>query len=381
MRDALERGDGGVSSRAARFFRLCHNCWKKRLSGATSSRAGSTTRRQRAAGAPTIRDLVDSYEIGFEKHGYRGDARDNLLAALKLRLDSLTRGARGLLLDTVESVDFEELMARPAVIELDHVADHEDKSMLAAFLLERVRAAARRRGSTSGALKHVTVLEEAHRMLSRSGVEAESPQSAAIRTFCDAIAELRALGEGFIVSSQSPSALAEAAVANTGTRILHRLESAADRDVVLADLDATPSSGESPLIQRRRGVVRWPQLDESRTLRVTAADGVDSGRVVSDEDVRERMAADTEVVRRLLPYRLCTRKVCTRGCDVAVRSKGRILARDVAKDAHRVERAPGENRCARSIVDMLADQGTTGLQDLYCGAAHLAAEVCLHRAG
>ena len=38
------------------------------------------------------------------------------------------------------------------------------------------------------------------------------------------------------MSSQSPSALAEAAVANTGTRIIHRLESSADREIVLPDV-------------------------------------------------------------------------------------------------------------------------------------------------
>lgn len=324
--------------------------------------------------APTLRDLLDAYETGFTEHGYSGEVRDNLLAALRLRLRSLTRGTRGLLLDTVESVDFDRLMKRPVVIELDEIADREDKAVLAAFLLDRIRAAARARGSTSGKLCHVTVLEEAHRLLSRiGGGDQESPQSAAIRSFCDAIAELRALGEGFIISSQSPSALAEAAVANTGTRILHRLESNADREIVLADLDAADvERSAAARLDAGRAVIRWPGLDELEFVHVRPAKGVDSGRPMSDAELQERMAAESEAVRRLLPYRLCTRDVCVAGCDPGVRSRGRSLARDVADDARRLWKQHGGHIDALApIGSILAEASDGDTQLAYCAAVHL----------
>jgi hypothetical protein len=324
--------------------------------------------------APTVRDLLETYESGFDAHGYSGDIKQNLLAALRLRLRSLTRGTRGMLLDTVESVDFGELMEKPVVVELDDIADAEDKAILAAFLLDRIRAAARARRSTGGQLRHVTVLEEAHRLLSRTGGgEQESPQTAAIRAFCDAIAELRALGEGFIISSQSPSALAEAAVANTGTRILHRLESSADRSLVLADLDAADvERAAAARLERGEAAVRWPGMDELEFVSVQAADGVDSGRGVTDAEVEERMAIPSAEVRRLIPYRLCTTDMCPGGCDPAIRGRGRQLARQHAAGARRIwEEHQGRVDALGPIAALVAGAGDRNPQLAYCTAVHL----------
>jgi hypothetical protein len=323
---------------------------------------------------PTLGDLLQQFESGFAKHGYSGEIRDNLMAALRLRLRSLTRGARGKVLNTVDSVDFEELMHQPVVFELDEIADPEDKAVFAAFILDRIRASARFEGPSGGKLRHVTVLEEAHRLLSRSGAnEADSPRAAAIRAFCEAIAELRALGEGFVVSSQSPSALAEAAVSNCGTRIIHRLESAADRDVVLSDLGANQSEREGAArLVMGEAVVRWPQLDELEFVQVKAADDVDSGRNVTNEEVQLRMAAESEKVRRLLPYRLCTKGVCTAGCDPTVRAGGEKLARSLGDEAKQIwtEHNAGFSALA-PIAGTLASEGKS-LQLAYCGGAHLA---------
>jgi len=323
---------------------------------------------------PTLRDLLAAYEDGFSQHGYSGEVRDNLLAALRLRLRSLTRGTRGLLLDTVESIDFAALMTVPVVIELDEIADRDDKAILSAFLLDRIRAAARARGTTGGRLAHVTVLEEAHRLLSRmTGVDGDTPQSAAIRSFCDAIAELRALGEGFVISSQSPSALAEAAVANTGTRILHRMESAADRNIVLSDLDASPLEREAAArLHRGEAVVRWPQRDEAEIVRVKAAEGIDSGTPVSDVTVAERMREQSDAVRRLLPYRLCTRDVCQGGCSAVVRPRGEQIAKSNGGEARKLwKQHQGTAESLAPISAVVAQDAGGDVQLAYCGAVHL----------
>lgn len=324
--------------------------------------------------APTLRDLLGCYVRGFDRLEYTGEVRATLLAAVKVRLESLMKGARGLLLDTVESVDFGDLMTRPVIVEMDEIADADDKAILAAFVLDRVRAAARARGTQSG-LRHVTVLEEAHRLLSRQGSQsADGPRAASIRAFCEAIAELRALGEGFIISSQSPSALAEAAVANCGTKILHRLESSADRDVVLSDLDADDDERKAAArLSRGEAVVKWPQLEELEFVSVIAPPNVDSGRPVSNEEVQRRMAADTDQVRRLLPFRLCTRDICAGGCDPTRRVHGLKIARAVGDDAARMwkDAAPRTVDALAPIVAMLAAETGDDVPLTYCGAVHL----------
>lgn len=322
---------------------------------------------------PTIRDLVETYERGFADHGYRGEA-NNLLAALRLRLLNLTRGTRGLMLNTTESIDFEKLMSRPVVIEFDEIADNDEKAVLAAFILSRIRASARFRHG-GDRLVHATVLEEAHRLLPR-GESLPSTRALAIASFCEAIAEMRAYGEGFVISSQSPSALAPAAVDNTRTRVLHRVESASDRKVVLADFDAGELEHQAAArLGAGEAVVKWPALEESAVVRVEPAEGVDSGRSVSDELVRERMAEETLVVRRLLPHRLCTRDMCVGGCDARVRARGRELARAESDRVRALWREhEGKAGALAPIVDALADAAEDDTQLTYCAAAHLAGD-------
>jgi hypothetical protein len=328
---------------------------------------------------PTMRSLLDSFEFVFAQKGYIGEAK-NIGVAFCVRLATLLRGSRGRVLDTVESVDFGDLMCRPVVVELDEITDNEDKAIFAAFLLDRIRAAARSRGSSGGHLQHLTVIEEAHRLLARSARSArydsgDSAQSDTVQVFCDAIAELRSYGEGFILSTQSPSDLAQAALRNTATRIVHRLEQAADRNAVLDDLDASQLDRESAArLQKGEAIARWPGRDEAELIMVRVADEVDSGRKTSNETVAERMATETSQVRRLLPYALCTREVCKTGCIPSLRHDGQQLALALGAEANRLWKgANGTVTALTPIMKLLAHDAGGDAQLTYCIAAHMAA--------
>ena len=171
---------------------------------------------------PTLRDLARTFQAVFDAVGYEGEAR-NIGRAFQARLSGLLSGSRGRMLDTVPSTDFAALLEAPVLIELQDIPDTDERALVAALVLGRVRAAAERRGNSGGELRHVTLLEEAHRLLSGSAGpvaaaegQAESGRSEAVRMFCEAIAELRSYGEGFVICSPSPSALAEPAISNTG---------------------------------------------------------------------------------------------------------------------------------------------------------------------
>ncbi len=326
---------------------------------------------------PTLRDLLDCFEAVYEQQGYVGEAR-NIVAAGGVRLRSLLHGSKGRMLDTIESVNFEDLIRRPVVVELDQVGDPDEKAVMAAFLLDRIRAAARARGSTGGQLRHVTALEEAHRLLARVdahsvGPDGDRSRADAVRAFCEAIGELRAQGEGFILSSLSPSVLAEAAVATTGTRILHRLESAADRNVVLDDLDASQLDREAAArLRQGEAIVRWPQRDEAELVQIVAAPGVDSGLHVEDAEVGSRMASERQAVRSLMPYALCTRDVCQGGCDPKVRAAGHSLAAETGGQARKAwEASGGKAEALDSIAPLLVNNADGDVQLAYCGAVHL----------
>jgi hypothetical protein len=326
--------------------------------------------------APTLRALLQNFNRVFHDEGYVGEAK-NVGTAFGVRLKSLLSGTKGRVFDTVESCDFAALMELPTVIELDQVVDPEEKSIMAAFVLDRIRAAADARRSSGGQLKHVTVIEEAHRLLPRLPERSDGgsdPRAQAALAFADAIAELRARGEGFVVCSQRPSELAERAVANTGTRIIHRLESADDRKSVLDDLDASTQDREvAARLRQGEAVVRWPERDEAEIVKVRAAPGIDSGRDVSDDIVKAHMADTTRATRKLLPYGLCTRDVCVGGCDPAVRREGHLTANQFGRPARKRWDAHASNtiEALPEIAELLVNEADGDIPRAYCGAVHI----------
>ncbi|MFB6888187.1 helicase HerA-like domain-containing protein [Kitasatospora sp. NPDC056327] len=194
-----------------------------------------------AALVPSIGDLHERIETVLERRGYGREVHQNLGAALRSRIGSLTVGTKGMALDTRRSVPLTELFERPAVIELRNLGDDEEKSFVMALLLCQLYEYAESRGGQDGGeerLRHLTLIEEAHRLLrasrAPSGGESADPQAKAVAMFTDMLAEMRAYGEGFVVADQVPTKLAPDVVKNSSVKILHRLVAADDRAVVAA---------------------------------------------------------------------------------------------------------------------------------------------------
>jgi hypothetical protein len=91
-------------------------------------------------------------------------------------------------------------------------------------------------GGTDLALRHVTVLEEAHTILRRTSIEQSNESSnllgKSVEMLANAIAEMRTYGEGFIVADQSPGLLDMSVIRNTNTKIILRLPDTGDRELV-----------------------------------------------------------------------------------------------------------------------------------------------------
>lgn len=186
---------------------------------------------------PSIGDLHNKIEQVLERKRYGQEVHQNMGAALRSRLQSLIVGTKGMALDTRRSVPVEELLENPCVIELRNLGDDEEKSFVMALLLCQLYEYAESRSSGGGErLRHLTLVEEAHRLLraARPPSDAETPdaQAKAVAMFTDMLAELRAYGEGFIVADQIPTKLTPETIKNSNLKILHRLSAADDRAVV-----------------------------------------------------------------------------------------------------------------------------------------------------
>ena len=339
------------------------------------------TRLEDGRAAPTLRDLAAAFTEVFEEAGYVGEAR-NVVAAFAVRLRGLLAGVSGRTLDTVESTDLNAVLDRPVVFEMNGVEDPEEKALLGALLLQHVRAKATVRGSVGNRLCHVTVLEEAHRLLpATTEGSVETGQQTRARTvdeFVNAIAELRSSGEGFIICSQKPTRLAKAAVGNTDTRIVHHLTDADDREMMTRDMGAQDADREDAARLRvGECLVRWLPLEQPELVRVTPDRDADTARPCSDDDVAAYMHHPAQQARAMLPYALCTRAVCRGGCSPRIRSAGRALELRTRASRRAAEAAEPqgtrEERLTR-VAAAYAQQHNDDPAVTYCALVHAQVE-------
>ncbi len=187
---------------------------------------------------PRLEDLYRHACLVAERAGYDPEVTQNVRTALKVRLGSLLIGAKGKLLNVQSSFPFETLVDRPVVFELASIGDPDLVALLIGALLVRLyeHRAFHPESRRSPGLTHVTVLEEAHRLLSHRTApahpDASSIRHLAIETFCNLLTEVRAFGEGIIVVDQSPAKLHPDILRGTDLKIVHRLLAEDDRQAV-----------------------------------------------------------------------------------------------------------------------------------------------------
>ena len=117
------------------------------------------------------------------------------------------------------------LTERPTVVQLGDVADDEERNFLASMLVLYVSDAARERGLCAGP-EHVTVVEEAHRLMPEPrqvGAEEGDAGAVSARLMAQLLAEVRAYGESLVVIDQSPAAVSREVLRNTNVKLVHRV--------------------------------------------------------------------------------------------------------------------------------------------------------------
>lgn len=185
---------------------------------------------------PTLRDLQQKVVEIAESRGYAGELAQNIRAAASGRIGSLLRGSKGKMFSCQRSIPMDVLMKVPVILELNDL-NQQDKSLTMMFLLMFLREY--REQHKSSFLQHVTVVEEAHNVLENvksvgtSEISADT-RAKAVEAFAAMLAEVRAYGEGIIISDQSPEKLAPDAVRNTNLQIAHQLRHRVDREAIAA---------------------------------------------------------------------------------------------------------------------------------------------------
>ncbi len=195
---------------------------------------------------PTLSQMHDRLSSLIRSKGYEERITLNITAAMKTRISSLMRGWKGKLFDHPTSTPWADLFDRPVVINLQQMGDDADKcftmALLLNFLYEYRQAQHEIEGlPESSALRHLTIIEEAHRILRKasSSVGESNPQAKMGDMFSDILAEIRAYGQGLAIVDQVPAKLVPDAIKNTNLKIIHRLVAADDRDAMASAMALT----------------------------------------------------------------------------------------------------------------------------------------------
>ncbi|MGF1723983.1 helicase HerA domain-containing protein [Photobacterium nomapromontoriensis] len=185
---------------------------------------------------PTLSDLLTMTETVVVEQGFDDRLKQDYIGSIKARLQGLLIGSKGLMLDTPRSINFKDLAQRNVILELEEIRNPSEKSLIMGFILanlnEAIRAnyeAYRRRGER---FRHITLIEEAHRLLSKFDPGDSKNKKQGVETFADMLAEVRKYGESLIIVDQIPNKLTPEVLKNTNTKIIHKLFAKDDKEAV-----------------------------------------------------------------------------------------------------------------------------------------------------
>lgn len=186
---------------------------------------------------PTLEQLQQHAMDVIKEIGYGREVQADVEGFISLRLRSLRVGSAGRFFEGGHPADIGGLLERDVVLAIEDVANDEDKAFLMGTLIirivEHLRMRARRERSPE--LRHVIVIEEAHRLLRDRGQGRASTH--AVELLAGLLAEIRAYGEGIVVAEQIPTKLISDVVKNTALKVVHRLPAEDDRSLVGAAMN------------------------------------------------------------------------------------------------------------------------------------------------
>lgn len=181
---------------------------------------------------PTLEDLIKNTDKVVSEQGFDERLKKDYIGSIKARLQSLIVGSKGQMLNTRCSINFETLLEEKVVLELEEIKNGSDKALIIGIILMRICETLKAKYQKDKNFSHITLLEEAHRLLTKVSQGDSSNKKQAIEVFTDMLAEVRKYGESLIIVDQIPNKLASEVLKNTNTKIIHKIFAKDDKEVV-----------------------------------------------------------------------------------------------------------------------------------------------------
>lgn len=248
---------------------------------------------------PTLTDLYHKVEEVVDRLGYDERIEMDVKAGLKVRIGSLRLGGKGFMLDCAHSLSMVDLLAHPTVLEMAAIGNEDEKAFILGLLLtgiyEHHIIQQQMAPAPSSDLVHLTVLEEAHRLLKNVPTEVDTESAntrgQAVETFTNMLSEIRAYGEGVLIAEQIPTKLAPDAIKNTNLKIVHRLLAGDDREVLSATMNMDEAQSRYlTTLRTGQAVIYAEGADHPYLLGMENFKARLAGARVTDADVQQVMA-------------------------------------------------------------------------------------------
>lgn len=225
---------------------------------------------------PTLSDFYRKIGQVVDRLVYDAQLSADIKEALRLRVHRLLVGSVGMMLDTPYSIPMADLLSHPTVLELESSEVDDQKAFLTGLILARVFMHRRVEGMSSigsGRLRHVVVLEEAHRLWRNTFARLQAGASYTDLQdddiFSSMILKLRRYGQGIILVEQIPTRLDPMVFKHFNLKIVHRMPAQDDREVLRQSMNLDESQLNA-IARLRRGQVmvssEW--MDRPQLLRV-----------------------------------------------------------------------------------------------------------------
>lgn len=236
---------------------------------------------------PTLEDLLNKVPEVVDEQGFDTRLKNDYIGSIKARLMGLMMGTKGMMLNTPRSVDFKDLVNRRVVFELEEIRNGDEKSLIMGFILMNLMQAIKGKYVEGIPHKHVTLVEEAHRLLSKY-VAGDSPnKKRGVETFTDMLAEIRKYGECLVIVDQIPNKMTPEILKNTNTKIVHKIFAEDDKDAIgnTIVLDKEQKAFLSNL-DTGRAIVFSQGYSKAIQVKIKRVEEIDDKKRIKEEELR-----------------------------------------------------------------------------------------------
>ena len=237
---------------------------------------------------PIMSDLLEELKAVVKSKNFGSQMEGDYIGSLVSRLSNLTVGSKGSMLNCETSTDFNYIATHNVIIEMEELKSPEDKALFMGFILSRLAVVIKNKHRKNPEYKHLTLIEEAHRLLAKIEYGDSGAKKSAVETFTDLLAEVRKYGEGLIIVDQIPNKLASEVLKNTNTKIIHKILARDDKETVGDTMLMDDKQKEYlSALEVGNAIVFSEQTDKPVHIYIKSVSDT-SERQIEDEEVKER---------------------------------------------------------------------------------------------